>query len=123
LGGLYHLSHGLANAIVLPHVLEYSKPACLDRLGELAALSGIVPLEMPLVDRADAFVEHIRRMNTEMGIPSTVAELRREDFDMIVTRAFAEAHGTYGVPRYLRRNDAYSILEQMLPRHERGQNS
>jgi alcohol dehydrogenase len=115
LGGLYHVPHGLANAIVLPHVLEYSKPACLHRLGELAIVSGIAAPDMTPAERADALIEHIRRMNTSMGIPSTVAELRREDFGTIVSRAFAEAHGTYGVPRYLGRKDACSLLEQMLP--------
>lgn len=115
LGGLYHVPHGLANAIVLPHVLEYSKSACLGRLSELAVVSGIAAANIPMSERVDALIEHIRRMNAGMGIPSKVAELRREDFDTIVTRAFREAHGTYGVPRYLRRNDAYSILEQILP--------
>ncbi|MEC8428268.1 MAG: iron-containing alcohol dehydrogenase, partial [Pseudomonadota bacterium] len=40
-GAKYHTPHGLANAIVLPHILEYSKPAVAHRLGELAIECGL----------------------------------------------------------------------------------
>jgi hypothetical protein len=49
-----------------------------------------------------------------MQIPETVKELKREDFGKIIDRAFAEAHGTYGVPRYLSREDAMALLEKLL---------
>jgi len=64
---------------------------------------------------ADAFIARIRAMNDAMGIPGKVKELRREDFVTIVRNAFAEAHGTYGVPRYLSKAEAHSLLEGMLP--------
>jgi alcohol dehydrogenase len=50
-----------------------------------------------------------------MGIPARVKELRREDFDTIVRNAFAEAHGTYGVPRYMSRGEAHALLGELLP--------
>ena len=50
-----------------------------------------------------------------MQIPESIKELKREDFDKIIDRAFAEAHGTYGVPRYLTRADATALLEKLLP--------
>ena len=42
MGGLYHVPHGLANAIVMPHVLDYSLPNCADRLAILAREFGML---------------------------------------------------------------------------------
>ncbi len=114
LGGLYHLPHGYANAIVLPHVLQFSQHQCAERLAELAIAAEIGTPQMGATERAQALITHIRKMNAEMGIPNTVAPLRRQDFDDIIKRAFKEAHGTYGVPKYLSQQSARLLLEGML---------
>ncbi len=116
LGGLYHVPHGLANAIVMPYVLDFSKARCAHRLAELARSSGIGEGGASDAELADAFIARIRILNAQMQIPETVNELDRKDFDKIVDRAFAEAHGTYGVPRYLTRADAITLLERLLPK-------
>ena len=115
LGGLYHVAHGLANAIVMPYVLEFSKPNCAHRLAELARVSDIGESGASDSELADAFIARIRKLNSDMQIPGSIKELKREDFDKIIDRAFAEAHGTYGVPRYLTRSDAMALLEKLLP--------
>jgi alcohol dehydrogenase class IV len=115
LGGLYHVPHGLANAIVMPYVLEFSKPNCTRRLAELARVSGVGGSGASDAELADGFIARIRKLNADMQIPESVKELRREDFDKIIDRVFAEAHGTYGVPRYLGRADATALLEKLLP--------
>ena len=114
LGGLYHVPHGLANAIVMPLVLDFSKPDCAHRLADLARVAGVVPAGSGDAAAADAFIARIRQMNAAMNIPDRVKELRREDFAKIIDRAFAEAHGTYGVPRYLMRDEAMVLLEKLL---------
>jgi alcohol dehydrogenase class IV len=116
LGGLYHVPHGLANAIVMPYVLDFSKPNCAHRLAELARISGIGDSGASDAELANAFIARIRKLNREMHIPESVKELKREDFDKIIDRALAEAHGTYGVPRYLTRADAKALLEKLLPK-------
>lgn len=115
LGALYHVPHGLANAIVMPYVLDFSKPQCTGRLADLARVTGVGKKSASDSELADAFIAHIRKMNADMQIPDKVKELRREDFSKIIDRALTEAHGTYGVPRYMTRNDAQSVLEQLLP--------
>jgi alcohol dehydrogenase len=115
LGGLYHVPHGLANAIVMPYMLDFSKPVCAHRLAELARNSGIGESGAADMALADAFIARIRKMNADMQIPESVKELKREDFNKIIDRAFAEAHGTYGVPRYMTRADATALLEKLLP--------
>jgi alcohol dehydrogenase class IV len=114
-GALYHLPHGLANAILLPFVLESSRPDCDRRLAQLARL-----VNLPCEGQSDealsvAFIARIRELNAATGIPQTVEKLRQEDFDRIIDNAFAEAHGTYGVPRYFERRDAFELLSRLLP--------
>ncbi len=113
LGGLYHVPHGLANAIVMPYILDFSKSACSRQLAELARVSGLNGASES--ELADAFIARIRSMNDAMQIPTTVKQLKHADFEKIIDRAFAEAHGTYGVPRYLSRAEATGILEKLLP--------
>lgn len=115
LGALYHLPHGLANAIVLPTVLDFSRPDCNRRLAQLARLAGL-PGEGQSDDAlAVAFAAKVRQLNAVLSIPRTVEALRKEDFERIVDNAFAEAHGTYGLPRYLGRSEAYELLNRLLP--------
>ena len=83
-------------------------------MAELAIAAEIDTPEMGVTERAQALIAHIQKMNAEMGIPNTVAPLRRQDFDGIIKRAFKEAHGTYGVPKYLSQQSARLLLEGML---------
>jgi alcohol dehydrogenase len=114
-GALYHLPHGLANAILLPFVLEASRPDCDARLAQLARLVDLPGDGNDDAALATAFVARIRALNAAMGIPATVEKLRAADFDRIIDNAFAEAHGTYGVPRYFERPDAVALLTRLLP--------
>jgi alcohol dehydrogenase class IV len=114
MGGLYHVPHGLANAIILPLVLEFSKVKCANRLAELARVSGIGKANASDDQLAEAFITHIRQMNADMDIPTTFKDLKREDFAKITDRALAEAHGTYGVPRYMSREDATEMLNKLM---------
>jgi alcohol dehydrogenase len=61
-----------------------------------------------------AFVARVRQLNAALSIPPTGEALRKEDFDRIADNAFAEAHGTYGVPRYLGRPEAHALLGRLL---------
>jgi alcohol dehydrogenase class IV len=115
LGALYHLPHGLANAILLPFVLDASRPDCERRLAELARRVNLTCEAGSDEALCDAFVARVRQLNEALSIPRTVAALRTEDFDRIIDAAFAEAHGTYGVPRYLDRREATALLDRLLP--------
>lgn len=114
LGGLYKVPHGLANAIVLPLVLDFSKSKCTHRLADLARASGLGKPTDSDTELAELFIAQVRSMNGQMAIPTTVQALKREDFTKIIDRAFAEAHGTYGVPRYMSRADATEMLTKLM---------
>ena len=96
LGGLYGVPHGLANAVLLPLVLEdYGKAAC-PRLARLAGLLGLKGDTEEV--RAKAFIAEIRAMNARMGIPDHFNCIRKEDIPLMATWAAQEANPVYPVP-------------------------
>lgn len=113
-GGHYHTPHGWANAIVLPYVLEYSKPACSGRLAELARVSGLAAGGESEAALADKFIAHIRQLKQDCGIPEGLKELREADIPAIAEAALQEAHFTYAVPRYMDQATCEAVVRQML---------
>jgi alcohol dehydrogenase class IV len=97
MGGMYGTPHGLANAIILPYVLEDYGSAAYERLArlyEFAGLSGAKDDE----EKAKAFVAEIRAMNSRMNIPDKIDALKAEDIPLIAKRALQEGNPLYPVP-------------------------
>jgi len=115
-GAYYHVPHGLANAIILPRVLDFSKPDCAARLATLAEASGLKRGGESEAQLADAFIARIRAMNQEFGIPAQVDKLREQDIPEITGKALFEAHLYYAVPRYMDRPECEAFIRQMLPK-------
>jgi alcohol dehydrogenase len=113
-GARYHTPHGLANAIVMPYVLEYSKPACAPRLAMLARECGIGPPNGTDEQLADAFIAKIRELKQLFGIPEKLDKLRAEDIPAIAQAARSEARFTYAVPRYMDQAACETVIRQML---------
>lgn len=114
-GALYHTPHGLANAIVLPYILEYSKEKCAHRLADLARACNIGNANGSNAELADAFIERVKEMKESLGIPATLDALKAEDIPQIATAALQEARFTYHVPRYMNKATCESIVAKMLP--------
>jgi alcohol dehydrogenase class IV len=115
LGGLYHVPHGLANAIVMPYVLEYSLQDAKERLADLAIASGLGDKSEDPLTLAQRYIERIRVMKQHMGIPEKVKELRKEDIATIANLAINESYGVNGVPTYMSFNDCCGVVNKMLP--------
>lgn len=113
-GAHYHTPHGWANAIVLPYVLDYSKPECAGRLADLARVSGLAQGGESDEVLADKFIEHVRALKREFGIPEGLKDLRADDIPAIADAALAEAHLSYAVPRYMDAATAEGLIRQML---------
>ncbi|WP_295683690.1 iron-containing alcohol dehydrogenase [uncultured Nevskia sp.] len=114
-GAYYHMPHGLANAVVLPRVLDFSKPECIPRLAKLAEVSGLKHGGESDAQLADAFIAHVRKLNADFGIPTQVEKLKASDIPAITGKALSEAHWTYAVPRYMDNSDCQAFISQMLP--------
>lgn len=97
LGGIYGTPHGLANAVILPTVLEDYGAKIYPRLAKLSEIMGLCT-EGSEEDKARAFIEEIKAMNERMGIPTGFDNIRDEDIPQMVEWALAEANPTYPVP-------------------------
>jgi alcohol dehydrogenase len=109
LGGKYGIPHGLANALVLPHVLDFSQVEAQPRLAELAVLIGLGSASEDQNQLAHKFIKAVRDLRTEVGIPDHSDRIKREDYDHIADLAIAEG-AAYPVPRLLDRASVIAIL-------------
>lgn len=112
-GAHYGTVHGRANAIVMPHVLEYSKQPAARRLAELARALGLEGASD--AELADRFIAEVRRLIASLDVPDQLDSLKREDIPQIATEALHEGHYNYPVPRYMNRADCERVLAGMLP--------
>jgi len=75
MGGMFGVPHGLANAVLLPYVMAYNIIASPSRFATLARIMGAKCDGLPEREAAEAGVEFVYRMNQDMGIPTSLAEL------------------------------------------------
>ena len=113
LGGLYNTPHGLANAVILPIVLEDYGEAAQKKLAHLAELTGVA-FDGPDEEKARAFVGEIRAMNRRMGLPTGFAFIREEDIPQMVTWALAEANPVYPVPVVYDRKRCERVIRRII---------
>lgn len=98
LGGQYNIPHGLANAVLMPIVLEaYGKPA-YKKLHELGVAAGVASTEDSHKDGAEKFIKAIRELNERMNIPKTLSGIKKEDIPTMAKHAAKEANPLYPVP-------------------------
>ncbi|WHY88818.1 iron-containing alcohol dehydrogenase [Neobacillus novalis] len=111
LGGFYSVPHGLANAIILPYVLEYYGESVHKPLAELAELVGIVDPADTTEQKAVRFIEAIKKLNDSMAIPKKVSGIVERDIPVMVERALKEANPLYPVPRILNKDDIFTLYQ------------
>ena len=116
-GGFYGVPHGLANAIVLPHVLDLMVDRSTERLAELARRTGKARPTDSDAAAARAFQQWVASFLRDLDIPQTLDKLRREDLTAIAEEALEEAHEVihYAVPFYLKRGEIEQLVARMLP--------
>ena len=116
LGGKYHTPHGLANAIVLPHVLKFLRPAITDKLAVLAVRARVGEEgERPAV-LAQKFLDSVEALNRDIGIPTQLDALREADIPELAKAACWEADTSYPVPRYMSPEICEQLLRGILPK-------
>jgi alcohol dehydrogenase class IV len=98
LGGEYNVPHGLANAVLLPFVLE-AYGSCIDaKLKQLAIEAGVAEQDTPEHEAAEAFIDAIRDMKSRFGIGDTISGIQKEDIEKLAGYADKEANPLYPVP-------------------------
>lgn len=101
LGGKYNVPHGLANAILLPIVLESYGKSAHKKLHRLGIAASVCTSNVSHAEGAAAFVAAIRERNVRYGIGTTIPTLKREDIPVLARYADREANPLYPVPRLM----------------------
>ncbi|MEH0018973.1 MAG: iron-containing alcohol dehydrogenase [Desulfobacter sp.] len=120
-GALYDVPHGVANAIFLPHVLEYNLPACREKMAALARCAGIVGGPSGAGDGQDQdhalgkrFIHEIKSLSDRLGIPRfNQLDVPRDDMGRIAEMSVAN-NSNPSNPRPLGVTDYAKILENAL---------
>ena len=102
LGGFYNTPHGIANAVLLPYVMEYNAPATGDKYRQIARAMGVADTEKMSVEEArKAAIDAVRQLSVDVGIPQKMRELKdvkEEDLPALAEMSFADVC-TGGNPR------------------------
>ena len=93
LGAVYDTPHGVANAIILPTVMEYNAPATGEKYRDIAKAMGVEGVdEMSLDDARKAAVDAVRKLGQDVGIPADLKEIvKDEDVDFLAQSAYDDA--------------------------------
>ena len=113
LGGQYGVPHGLANAVILPYVLEYDGETAHKRLAKLAEIAGVKTTGSDK-EKAEAFIEAIKTLNKNMNIPDGFDMVQEKDIPIIVERALKEGNPLYPVPKIMDKADCEAVIRRMM---------
>ena len=93
LGALYDTPHGVANAIILPTVMEYNAPATGEKYREIARAMGVDGVDnMTQEEYLRAAVDAVRKLSQDVGIPADLKEIvRPEDVPFLAQSAYDDA--------------------------------
>ena len=111
LGGLYGVPHGLAMAVILPHVMRDFGASAHKRLAELADVCGIEGRNE--AEKANGFIRWIEETNEKMGLPDGFDMIKTEDIPQMITWAKREANPLYPVPVVWSRHDFLRVIESI----------
>ncbi|HIS92185.1 MAG TPA: iron-containing alcohol dehydrogenase, partial [Candidatus Alectryocaccomicrobium excrementavium] len=93
LGALYDTPHGVANAIILPTVMEYNAPCTGDKYKYIAAAMGVKGTEtMSQEEYRKAAIDAVRQLSKDVGIPENLKDIvKEEDIPFLAESAYADA--------------------------------
>lgn len=111
LGGQYHISHGEAMAVILPHVMRKYGKSAEQRLAKLATICGMSGNTDS--EKANNFITWIEEVNKQMGIGSSFPQINEEDFNMISRWVIKEANPVYPCPQVWKKKDVCDMLFEL----------
>lgn len=113
LGAIFDIPHGVANALLLPIVMEFNAPAAIDKYVIIAKAMNAYKEGMTREEAAEAAVEAVRQLSIRVGIPQHLAELgiKEEDLPRLAKAAFADVC-TPGNPRDITEQDILELYKK-----------
>ena len=93
LGALYDTPHGVANAIILPTVMEYNAPETGEKYREIARAMGVKGVDnMTQEEYRSAAINAVKQLSTDVGIPNNLKDIVKvEDLDFLSESAYNDA--------------------------------
>ena len=86
LGARYDVPHGVANALLLPYVMEYNKASSLKKYGDIARAMGVDIKGMTEEQAADAAIEAVKKLSKDINIPQTIKDLKKRGTDEVLIK-------------------------------------
>ena len=115
LGGKYNVPHGLANAIILPYVLEYYGKSVYSKLAIISDELSLCEKSFKKQEKAKAFIDYVRKLNSEMEIPQKFDISYNElEVSEMIDNAFKEGNPLYPVPKEFSKEDFRRIYRKIL---------
>lgn len=114
-GGKYGIPHGLANAVIMPHVLWAYGKSVHKKLHKLAIAVGISDKKDTHELGARKLIHAIKDLNVRMNIPNTLAQIKEEDLPELAKRAEREANPLYPVPKLMTAKELEKIYYKIKP--------
>lgn len=115
LGSLFDVPHGVANALLLPTIMEYNMPACMDKYPDIARAMGVDTAGMSREEASRSAVEAVKALAIKVGIPQHMSELGITESD--ITRLAQQAIDdvcTPGNPREVSLTDIETLYRKVL---------
>lgn len=115
MGSLFDIPHGVANALLLPTIMEYNKPVCMDKYVEIAKAMDAYKEGMTKAEAAQAACDAVRALAIEVGIPQHLSDLgiTEKDIDALADQAIEDVC-TPGNPRLVTRQDIVELYRKVL---------
>lgn len=105
LGGTYGTPHGLANAVIMPYVLEDYGKSAYKKLHEIGIAVGVSDKNDSHEVGAKKFIKAVRDLNKRIGIPDKLTGIKKSDIPQMARNAEAEANPLYPVPKLMTRKE------------------
>lgn len=115
MGSLFDIPHGVANALLLPTIMEFNMPFCIKKYGEIARAMGVDTTGMTDEQAAQAACDAVRALAVEVGIPQHLNELgiTEKDIPALAEQALADVC-TPGNPREVTLDDIVALYKKVL---------
>ena len=115
LGAIFDIPHGVANALLLPIIMEFNAPAALDKYVEIAKAMNVYSTDMTKEKAAEAAVEAVKTLSLRVNIPQHLSDLgiQESDLDRLATAAFADVC-TPGNPREVTKEIILDLYKKAL---------
>ena len=118
LGGEYNVPHGLANAVILPLVLEAYGSTIYKKLHKLAIAAGLADKNTPHETAAKAFILAVKEMKKRFEIGDTIESIREKDIPKLAHYADKEANPLYPVPVLMDAKELETFYYQLMQQSE-----